>query len=83
MLIGCFFVFAVITFDFQSNVRNFIRQHWVQSPLGFARKISCEKGTADSLCTVPIIGYPYASQVSQVEYMICLSVKPGIRCLSF
>ncbi len=69
LLIGCFFIFGVITFDFQSNVRNFITQHWSQSKMGIAREIGCQKGTADTLCSVPTIGYPYASQVSKVEYI--------------
>ncbi len=80
LLIGCFFIFGVIAFDFQSNVRNFINQHWSASQMGIAREIGCQKGTADTLCTVPIIGYPYASQVRKVKNIYKSFREPGLRC---
>ncbi len=75
MLIGSFFTFAIVTFDFKPSIRNFIQQRWAEGEMRRARKISCQAGTADTLCTVPILGYPYASQVSKVVYIFYLSAK--------
>ncbi len=63
-LIGCFSVFAVVSFDFQPTIHNWITQHWAQHKMRRARAYGCISGTADTLCSIPTVGYPYANQVS-------------------
>ncbi len=75
MLIGSFFTFAVITFDFKPSFRNFITQRWTSDEMRRAREISCQEGTANTLCVVPILGYPCENQVSKVVYMYILQLS--------
>jgi hypothetical protein len=62
ILVGVVFLFAVIGLDFQYTFTIWLNHHWQDSSLSVAREFGCEAGTADTLCKVPIVGYPYSSQ---------------------
>ncbi|CAM9687262.1 unnamed protein product, partial [Phaeothamnion confervicola] len=65
LVMGVMFLFAVAALNFQDTFQTWIRHHWTDpelaSSLGF---VFCAGDTANTLCRVPLAGFPQANQTA-------------------